>query len=193
MTEEQNVKELRTIEDILADLKGLGIEEFEEILTFEVSGKKVRMRISNIPTEEEVLSLLASEEYKGHMWVQRVRCEILSRAISWLDGVSIKGDEYVKHPFKKDRLTREPIEVNIRIALRDIIMTWGSEVTLVLWKILMVHNQKLEDRLTESFPDSTIFTEVERRFMQRVSEEIESVEAKANSDLTEAIEKEVED
>jgi len=177
-----------TISQIIADLKGFGIEENEEILTFDVGGKKINLRISNIQTEDEINALLSAEEFKGHMWIQRVRCEILAHAISWINGVKITGDEIVEHP------TRKGLEVNVRIALRDILRTFGTEVLTILWKIFMVHNQKIEDRLVEAFPDSTIMTDFEQRFLQKAIEEMEEVQKEivksSISAATEPLEKE---
>lgn len=169
-------EQIRTLDNIIADIKGFGIEEFEEILTINIGGKKISLRISNISTEEELLAMIASEEYKGHMWVQKIKCEMLSRAISWIDGVPIKGDEIVINPM------RDGLESNIRVVLRDVLMTWGVEVLTILWKIFMVHNQKIEDRLIETFPDSVIMTEFERRFLERALIELDEQSKSAIED-----------
>ena len=57
-----------------------------------------------------------------------------------------------------------------------IIMGWGQEVVNVLWKILMVHCQRIEDRLFESLPDSQIMTEVEKRFIGQAMQEIQEAQ-----------------
>src|SRR5208282_4519138 len=72
-------KEPTSLEDVILGLRGFGIEENEEILTFVASGRTIRIRISNIPTEQEMQALIATEEFKGYAWVQRIRCDILSR------------------------------------------------------------------------------------------------------------------
>jgi hypothetical protein len=54
-------------------------------------------------------------------------------------------------------------------------MGWGQETVNVLWKILMVHCQRIEDRLYESLPDAAIMTDVEKRFFQKALEEIEEI------------------
>jgi hypothetical protein len=152
-----------TLEDVIAGLRGLGIEENEEILTIKASGKTVRLRISNVPTEQEMVALLAVEEYKGYAWVPRIRCELLSRAISWIDGLSLRNLT------PEQRLVLDPtdgVRRDIQVVLRNIILGWGPEITTVLWKILMVHSDKIEKRLQNAFPDSTILTDVERSFME---------------------------
>lgn len=157
----------RTLDDIIGGLKGFGISECEEIITLEVGSKKVNLRISNLPVEEELNALLASDEFKGHMWIQRIRAEVISRSISWINGMSITGDELVTHPL------RDNINANIRVVLRDILLTWGIESLSILWKILMVHNQRIEDKLIESFPDTVVLTNFEQRFLQQTMRELE--------------------
>ena len=111
------------------------------------------------------------EEYKGHAWVSRVKAEILSRAISWVNGIDLKGrkDEFVVDPTTNQEMT-------LRVVIRNLIMGWGQEVVNVLWKILMVHCQKIEDRLFESLPDSQIMTEVEKRFIGQALQEIQDAQ-----------------
>ena len=46
----------------------------------------------------------------------------------------------------------------------------------VLWKVLMVHCQRIEDRLFESLPDSQIMTDVEKRFLSQAMEEIQEAQ-----------------
>lgn len=163
-----------SIDDIISGLRGFGIEDNEEILTIKASGKEHTLRISNIPTEDEMTALLAVEDSKGYAWVQRVKIEILSRAISYIDGISIRtlapAQRLVKDP--TDRLT---LRKDIQVVLRNILGGWGQEVTNILWKVLMVHSQKIEDRLIASFPESAIMTEVEKRFFEQALKEIEEV------------------
>jgi len=165
----------QSIDDIIAGLCGFGIEDNEEILTIKASGTQHQLRISNIPTEEEMMALLAVEESKGYLWVQKIKIEILSRAISWIDGISIRTlspkQRMVKDPTDKSGVFHKDIQV----VLRNIIAGWGQEVTQVLWKVLMVHSQKIEDRLIDSFPESAIMTDVERRFFEKAMKEIEDV------------------
>jgi hypothetical protein len=162
----------KSLDEIIAGLRGFGIEENEEILTIQASGREVRLRISNIPTEEEILALFSVEEFKGYAWVPRIRCEILSRAISWIDGTDIRALKGLQ------RLVVDPTDStgarkDIQVVLKNIIMSWGPEMVTVLWKILMVHSDKIEKRLQNAFPDSTILTDVERRFMETALKEIE--------------------
>jgi hypothetical protein len=162
---------LLSLEEIISDLKGFGIEETSELISFGASGKQIQLRLANIPTEEEIETLLAVEEYKGHAWVSRVKAEILSRAISWVNGIDLKGrkDEFVVDPTTNQEMT-------LRVVIRNLIMGWGQEVVNVLWKILMVHCQKIEDRLFESLPDSQIMTEVEKRFIGQALQEIQDAQ-----------------
>ena len=80
-------------------------------------------------------------------------------------------------------------EGNIRPILRDLLMGWGQESVNVLWKILMVHCQKIEDRLYESLPDAAIMTDVEKRFFQKALEEIEQVNREVMRDTIEEMAK----
>ena len=160
-----------TLDQIIMDLKGFGIESTEEPIVVQASGKTISMRLANVSTEDEITTLLASEEYKGHAWISRVKAEMLARSISWLNGVSLHD--------KKETIVVDPTnqqEVVLRIALRNIIMGWGQEITNILWKVLMVHCQKIEDRLLESLPESSIMTEVEKRFLQHSISEFEEAQ-----------------
>src|ERR1700675_970077 len=82
-----------SLDEIIGGLKGFGVEEFEEILTVKTRKRDVRLKISNIPTTDEMSATLAAEEFKGYSWVKRVKVELLSRAISWIDGMSIRDLE----------------------------------------------------------------------------------------------------
>jgi hypothetical protein len=165
----------QSLEDVVAGLQGFGIEDFEEILTLQSGNKTVRLRLANIATEDELTALVAVEGLKGYNWTQRVKCEILSRAITWLSlgngpGISIRDlapdARIVVDP-------KDKIQKDIQVVLRNLIVGWGQEIQNVLWKVFMVHCQKIEDRLTGSFPDSATMTEVEKRFMAQALQEIE--------------------
>ncbi len=156
-----------TLDQIIADLKGFGIEDTDAPIVITASGKTVSLKLANIPTEDELATLLATEEYKGHAWIARVKGEILSRSISSINGLKLSEH---KDNIINDLTTGE--EVLLQTALRNMVMGWGQEVVNVLWKILMVHCQRLEDRLFESLPDSQIMTEVEKRFIQQAMQEI---------------------
>ena len=80
----------KSIDEVIAGLKGFGIEELEEILTIQSKGRTVRLKISNIPTSDEMLSIQAADDLKGYLWVKRVKAEILSRSISWIDGLDLR-------------------------------------------------------------------------------------------------------
>jgi len=166
-----DVEAPKSLDEVILGLKGFGLEENEEILSFEASGKVVKLRISNIPTDQEMKALLASEAFKGYAWVQRIRCEILSRAVTWVNGISIRDlsgtDRAVTDPTGK-----EGEKCDVQVAIRNIFLGWGQEVLQTLWKVLMVHCDKIEKRLQASFPDSTIMTEIERRFFDAALKEI---------------------
>ena len=172
-----------SLDQIIADLKGFGIEETSEPICFGASGKQIQLRLSNIPTEQELDTLLAVEEFKGHAWICRVKAEVLSRSISYLNGMDVRNQ---KDTFVIDPTTGN--EVVLRVALRNLIMGWGQEVLNVLWKILMVHCQKIEDRLFESLPDSQIMTEVEKRFIGNALQEINEAQREVYRDaITEIV------
>ena len=159
----------QSLDEVILGLKGFGIEEFEEILTLEAGGRVIKLRISNIPTEDEMLSLMAVEGSKGYLWVQKVKVEILSRSISWINGIQIRGLEGAA------RNITDPTDGqrrDIQVVLRNILAGWGQEILAVLWKVVCVHCQRIEDRLVQSFPDSAIMTEVEKRFMEQAIREI---------------------
>lgn len=161
----------QSLNDILADLKGFGIEDFHEPITLTSGAKTVRIKISNIPSEEENIALLAVEEFKGYTWLQKVKAEILSRAISWINGVEIRNLAPI------DRLVNDPtdgVKKDIQVVLRNMIDgSWGQEFMQVMWKVLMVHSQSIEDRLIESFPETATMTDAERRLTERARKEVE--------------------
>jgi len=159
-----------TLDEVMADLQGFGIEDTEDLISMTVGGKTVSLRLANIPSEAEIQALYSAEELKGHAWITRIKCEVLSRAISWINGISLKDSAsmFIVSPING-------VEANIRPILRDTIMGWGQEAVGVLWKVLMVHCQKIEDRLYESLPDATTMTDVEKRFFQKALEEIDEI------------------
>ena len=78
-----------SLADVLADLRGFGIEEFEEILTMDISGKKLQIKMSNVPTDQDLIAMLAVEGTKGYVFFQEIKVELLSRAVTWINGVDI--------------------------------------------------------------------------------------------------------
>ena len=156
------------IDALISDLEGFGVEEHEEPLTLKVGGKTIRIRISNLPVEDEIRAATMAEGYTGPAFINYLKCQLLARAITWINGQKITPTTYVTHPKTGDT-------VPASAALADIIQTWGTVLIGVLWKILMVHTQKIEDRLIESFPESTIMTEVEKRFFDRALAEMEEM------------------
>lgn len=171
-----------SLEDIISDLKGFGIEETAELISFGAGGKQIQLRLANIPTEEEIETLLAVEDYKGHAWVSRIKAEILSHSISWVNGLDLRGrkDEFILDPTNGQEST-------LRVVIRNLIMGWGQEIVNVLWKILMVHCQKIEDRLFESLPDSQVMTEVEKRFIGQALQEIQAAQQEVYKDAIKGI------
>jgi len=172
---EKEVAVPQSVEEVIAGLVGMGIEDFEEILTLESANRKIRLRISNITTEDEMVALMAVEGQKGYAWTQRVKCEILSRAVSWIaigdgPGLSLRTLAGVQ------RIVTDPkdnVQKDIQVVLRNVITGWGEELVGVLCKVYMTHCQRVEDRLLSKFPDSATQTEVEKRFMANALMEIE--------------------
>lgn len=165
---------------ILFDLKSFGITDAEEIITMTIKGKKIQLRVANVSNDDEIFAQIRAEGLKGYAWVQRMRCEILSKAITWINGVSLAEVDYALDPYTNE-------ERPIRLILVDMLIKWGQEVVLVLWKLYMVHCQKIEDSLTEQLPDSLIMTEAEKRFMDRVGEELAAAGALAITETAELI------
>jgi len=158
-----------SLNDVLADIRSFGIEEFEEILTLTVGGRKLKIKLSNVPTEGDLTSMIAVEGLKDYVFFQEVKIELLSRSITWINGISIL------HLTPAQRLVMDPIDglkKDIQVVLRGLIKTWGLEVMQVLWKVLMVHSQTIENRLMENFPQAAVITEVERRYTARIEKEI---------------------
>ena len=165
----------QSLDEVIAGLQGFGIEDFEEILTLESAGKKIRIRLSNIATDDEMVALMAVEGQKGYAWTQRIKCEILSRAISWIALGEGAGTNLRMLPPEK-RIVVDPKDKqqkDVQVVLRNLIVGLGEELVGVLWKVFMVHAQRIEDRLTKSFPESATMTEVEKRFMAQALAEIE--------------------
>ena len=161
----------KSLDEVIASLKGFGLEDFEEILTIPCGKTSVRLRIGNIPTEEERLSHLAVDGLKGFIWMQQIKVEILSRSITWINGVDIRKLKPV------ERYVTDPTDgqaKDIQVVLRNLLSTWGQEILVVLWKVLMVHSQTIEDRLFEKFPQAAVMTEVERRVMEAALAEVEA-------------------
>ena len=174
MAETTNTQNLTTedMDAILMDLKGFGITDAEEIVTMTVQGRKIQLRIANVSNDDEITGMVRCETVKGHAWVQRMRCEILAKAITWINGADLSQVEYALDPYSGD-------ERPIRLILVDLLMKWGQECVLTLWKIYMVHCQRIEDDLMEQLPDSQIMTETEKRFLARVEEELVTASAQA--------------
>ena len=171
-----------TLDQIIADLKGFGVENTEGIINLRAGGKLISLKLSNIPNEAEIDALTAAEGLKGHLWVARIKCEVLSRAISWINNVDVRDSANF---FATSPITG--VEGQIQPILRDILMGWGQEVVNVLWKVLMKHCQGIEDRLFESLPESLIMTEVEKRFLAKALEEISEVNREVYKDAVESI------
>ena len=161
----------KSLDEVIAGLKGFGIEEFEEILTVKSKDRNLRLKISNIPTAEEMLAVQAADEFKGYLWIKRVKVELISRSISWIDGISLR-DTPLEERFVLDPTTPDHPRRDAQVVLRNIIMGWGQELVEVLWKVLMNHSQNIEDRLKDQFPSSAVFTEVEARLIERARKQM---------------------
>ena len=162
----------RSLDDVVAGLRGIGISEFEEILTIKTQDRDVRLRISNVPTSDEMAAVLSAEECKGYHWVKKVKIELISRAISWIDGIDIRN-----LPTDR-RFVKDPTDSQIRdvqVVLRNLILGWGQELVEVLWKVLMTHSQRIEDRFKEEFPQNATMTEVEQRLFAQARQQIEEI------------------
>ena len=171
-----------TLDQILSDLKGFGIEDTEEPITLKASGRLISVKLSNLPNETEIEALMAAEGLKGHIWISRIKCDILAKSISWLNGVNLKEDAGI---FVTSPITG--IEGHIRPVLRDMILGWGQETVNILWRILMKHCQGIEDRLYESLPDASVMTEVERRFLAKAMEEVSEVNREVLKETVQSI------
>lgn len=162
----------KSLDDVVAGLRGFGIEEFEEILTLRCKGRNLRIKIANIPTSDEMLSVQAADEFKGYLWIKRVKVELISRAISWIDGIDIHTlaleKRFVPDPTDPNKAVRD-----IQVVLRNSIMTWGQEIVESLWKVLMNHSQNIEDRLKDEFPQNAMMTEVEARLIDRARKQMD--------------------
>lgn len=170
-----------SLDDVIAGLKGFGIEDFENIITITLkSGRKLQLRISNIPTNDEMSALMAVEGNKGYLWVKAVKIEILSRAISWINGKSLRNltqeQRLVVDPTDTVDEEGKPRKVvrDIQVVLRNLIKGWGEELIEVLWKVLMTHSQRIEDQLRASLPESALMTEVEARLFEQARAQIDA-------------------
>lgn len=165
------------LSDVLAELQGFGIEENEEILTIKLdSGKSVQLKISTVSTQDETESLIRCEQFKGHLWIQNVKIQMVARAITNINGLVVRDGMYVR-----DSVTGENIE--IRTAIANMLSEWGVTVVGILWKILMVHTQRLEDKLIGQFSDATIMTQAESTFLQRAMDEIDAMASEKVEDM----------
>ena len=162
----------KSLDDVVAGLRGFGIQDFEEILTLRANGRSLRIKIANIPTTEEMLSVQAADEFKGALWIKRVKVEIISRAISWIDGIDIRNlpieKRFVPDPTDPNQATRD-----IQVVLRNLLLSWGQELVEVLWKVTMNHSQNIEDKLRDEFPQNAIMTEVEHRLIERARKQMD--------------------
>jgi len=171
-----------SLDEVIAGLKGFGIEDLEEIITIPMkNGKKVSLRISNIPTNDEMAALLAVEGNKGYLWVKAVKIELLSRAVSWINGKNLRNltpdQRIVLDPTadeKDENGKPKPVYRDVQVVLRNVFKGWGEELIEILWKILMTHSQRIEDRLRASLPESALMTEVEARLFEQARAQIDA-------------------
>jgi|SRR5579863_2720812 len=172
----------QSLDEVIAGLKGFGIEDLDQIITLPAkNGKSLNLRISNIPTNDEMASLLAVEGKQGYLWVKAVKIEILSRAISWINGKGLRNlspaERMVIDPtdtVDEDGKPRKVVK-DVQVVLRNLIKGWGEELIEVLWKILMTHSQRIEDQLKASLPEAAYMTEVESRLFEQARTQIEAM------------------
>ena len=165
----------KSMDEVIRGLKGFGLEENEEILSFNAGGRTVRLRISNIPTEQEIKALDGTESSRATLGCSASAAKSClgplpglmeylstlspSKDIVWSEDPTCqqqRGGNAGRHP---GRAAQHPAG-------------WGQEVLQTLWKVLMVHCDSIEKRMQQSFPQSALMTEVERRFFEAALKEI---------------------
>lgn len=161
-------------DQLLNDLRGFGITSNEDLISINVRGRELKLQVANISPDDEIFAMERTTGLKGYAWVQRMRCEILAKAISAINGVRVDSVPYATDPFKPEAGDRPT-----RLILVDLISGWGQEAVLALWKIYMVHCQNLENELMDQLPDAQVMTEVEKRFLDRISDELATIGAQA--------------
>ena len=121
-----------------------------------------------------MLAIQAADEFKGYLWIKRVKVELLSRSISWINGINLRNlpldQRFVSDP------TDKSLSKDYLVVLRNIIMGWGQEVVETLWKVVMNHSQNVEDRLKEQFPNTAIMTEAEARLIERAKKQMDDIQ-----------------
>jgi hypothetical protein len=162
----------KSLDEVISTLRGFGVEEFEEILTIKTKRRDVHLRISNLSTSDEMTAVIAAEEHQGYLWMKQVKVELISRAISWLDGISLRDLTPAQ------RLVADPtdngVQKDIQVVLRNLLLSWGQETTEVLWKVVMTHSQRIEDMMRQQFPDSAVMTDVEQRLFEQARKQVEA-------------------
>ena len=63
------IEKPKSLDDVIAGLRGFGLEDFEEILTVKSGSHILQLKISNIPTSDEMLAIQAADEFKGYLWI----------------------------------------------------------------------------------------------------------------------------
>jgi hypothetical protein len=167
------------LDQMLAEFTGTGIEE---LVTPIPISNGVTIHLSNVATESEVEAIVASEEFKGHHWMQRIKCEILSRAVSKISDHVVSSEDTVIDPQDPEST------IGLRSALRQKMFTWAPEFLQVVWKIYMVHCQNVEDKLLASFPDSAVMTDYEQRFYDRTMQMMDEISRDVMAEDTPPIE-----
>jgi hypothetical protein len=162
-----------SLQDIINGLTAFGLEDCEDLLTIKSAGRDVQLKISNVPTSDEIDAVMAADEFKGYLWIKRVKVELLSRSISWINGINLRDpalNRFIPDPTTPNKTVRE-----VQVVLRNLMLGWGQEVTEILWKVLMTHSQRIEDRMKEQFPESAIMTEVEQRLFDQAKRQIDEI------------------
>lgn len=164
----------QSIDEVIAGLRGFGIEELEEIISVQSKGRTLRLKIANIPISDEMFAIQAADNLKGYLWVKRVKVEILSRSISWIDGINLRALPEDRR-FVADPTDAQKAVKDVQVVLRNMLLGWGQEIVELLWKVVMTHAQNIEDRLKGQFPAQSIMTEVEQRLFERAQKQIDEV------------------
>ena len=111
-----------------------------------VGGKTLRLKIANLPSDQDLTAMLAVEDKKGYIFFQEIKIELLSRAITWINGADLRKLQ------GKDRLvydSRDGLQ-------KDINRVSGNHQSLgrglmQMLRMLLVHSQGIENSLFDSF------------------------------------------
>ncbi len=171
------------MDQILLDLQGFGITEMEQSIVIPGAPGQpdLEVRLSNISPDDEIEVLIKTQDFANFGWVNKIRSAIMARSITWMNGISLRSNPVVMNPRTGER---QPIKT----VLEDMLNHSGQEVVQVLWKLYMVHVEKVEARLYDALPDAKIMTAVEKRFMDRIRQELDLVAESAVIEVASTLE-----